>query len=198
MLHPDKIWVCSHTRCRWVECALRHNSIQYEWARVHKVYGHKYMQAVPWNFPYKNLLLHWRNSAFSQGFFTYYLLSWFFLSCKLPPDSQLLWLRLRNWMLVEKKGFRQEIWKHRIVPLMDQSSYRPFFPLWPEPMLQEMMQILSYLTPELILISDSDKHKMYYFFFLIHLFLSVVTKHIFNIYKVIYVHLSAHTKLWPV
>lgn len=37
---------------------------------------------------------------------------------------------------------------------MDQSSCRPFSPLEPEPMQQEMIQILSNLAPGLILISD--------------------------------------------
>ena len=76
------------------------------------------------------------------------------LSCKLSPGSQLLGLRLGNGMLVEEKWFRQEIWKHRITSLMDQSSCRPFSPLGPEPMLQEMIQLLSNLAPELILFCD--------------------------------------------
>lgn len=28
---------------------------------------HKYIQAAPWSFPVKNVLLHWGNSAFSRG-----------------------------------------------------------------------------------------------------------------------------------
>jgi len=119
------------------------------------------------DFLLEKTLLPWRDSAFSQrkiqshDFSTYHL-----LSCMLPPDSQLLKLRLENWNFIEKKNeLRQEIWKQKIVSLMDQSSCRPLSSPGSEPTLQEMIQSCSNLAPELILISDRlSVHKMRYLF----------------------------------
>lgn len=74
---------------------------------------------------------------------------------------------------------------------MDQSSHRPFPPRGPEQMLQEMIQILSDFAPEPILFSDRNV-----LFPLMHIFLSVVTKYISNIYKSIYVYLFTHTLIY--
>lgn len=192
MLHPVKIWVCSHTRCRWVECAMIHNFSQYEWAKVHKVYGHKHMQAAFWSFPHRNLLLHWRNS-FTQGFCTYYL-----LSCKLSPDSPLLWLRLA--------GKPNGCWRERIYTgnlktqdctLNGPKFMQAIFASWTRANATGNDMNFELFGPR----THTDLWQWQIqnvLFLLIHLFLSVMTKYISSIYKIIYVYLSTHTKLWSV
>lgn len=102
---------------------------------------HKYIKASPWSFLLKTFCSFGRILHLTKVNSETELLHLLTFVLQVVPDS-LLRLRLGK-MLVEEERFRQGIWKHRIISLMDQSLCRAFSPPGAEPMLQETIKTLN-------------------------------------------------------